>query len=359
MEEKGDRIFAIDFLRVIAILGVILIHSTSKSLGISNDDLVRIPWTFDLDQAARFAVPLFFLLSGASLGVRYQHIESFKSYFKRRVSKIFIPYVVWSLFFYIVIHRDPIKTLFSLDYAKILLLDGSSEYHLYFIPALVFLYLLFPLLLSKLTFLMKKKTILMLSLLQILLLSVNYYFGFDKATLIPEGIRVGILNFYLFFLGIITVRKREVVLGYINKRFFSIVLLTILALIISIYESFQLYYRVNNTYFIGSNWRVALNLYTIGLASILYVVSSHVGKFVKSAVVFMSGLSYFVYFIHVLFISFFWRFLGSYLFYKSNSHVVEQLWFDPFAFVFVSVLSFGSAWIVSKIPKISWILGIK
>ena len=51
-------------MRAIAILAVILIHTTTRTLEATHYNLTSYPWTLLLNQVSRFAVPLFFLISG-------------------------------------------------------------------------------------------------------------------------------------------------------------------------------------------------------------------------------------------------------------------------------------------------------
>src|SRR5258706_27456 len=62
MQKKRD--LAIDSLRTISILAVVLIHTTTRTLEASGYDLNSFSLTLILNQLSRFAVPLFFMISG-------------------------------------------------------------------------------------------------------------------------------------------------------------------------------------------------------------------------------------------------------------------------------------------------------
>src|SRR5260221_11166343 len=87
---------ALDALRVISILAVVLIHTTTRHLEITHYDLVHTTFTLLLNQLSRFAVPLFFLISGFALEMSYKEDISYFSFLKKRLSKIFVPYIFWS-----------------------------------------------------------------------------------------------------------------------------------------------------------------------------------------------------------------------------------------------------------------------
>ena len=64
------RIEELDFTRIIAMIAVITIHVTSAYIGYQSNILVMgMNVAFILNQLTRFAVPLFILLSGTSLGL--------------------------------------------------------------------------------------------------------------------------------------------------------------------------------------------------------------------------------------------------------------------------------------------------
>jgi surface polysaccharide O-acyltransferase-like enzyme len=67
-----ERIKSIDSLRGLSILAVLLIHTTTRTLEASNFNIVGFSWTLFLNQIARFAVPLFFLISGLVLEISYK-----------------------------------------------------------------------------------------------------------------------------------------------------------------------------------------------------------------------------------------------------------------------------------------------
>lgn len=139
------RLEELDFTRVLAMLAVIMIHVTSGFVyADSRFTLWGVNPAFFLNQLSRFAVPLFLLLSGLSLELGKQDVSP-GAFYKRRLWKIGIPYLIWSLlyFFYNWYTGQSIWTLNNVISA---LLKGSAASHLYFIVALFQLYALYPLL---------------------------------------------------------------------------------------------------------------------------------------------------------------------------------------------------------------------
>src|SRR5579872_6838550 len=130
---------AVDLLRILAILAVVFIHTTTRTLEASRYNIPTLSWTLFLNQIFRFAVPMFFLISGFVLELNYNSKIEYKIYAKKRVSKIFVPYVFWSFFYFLFVYPVWHFSVFSLSFIYILI-TGNSSYQLYFIPVLIIFY---------------------------------------------------------------------------------------------------------------------------------------------------------------------------------------------------------------------------
>ncbi|MCX7745671.1 MAG: acyltransferase [Clostridia bacterium] len=138
----------LDFMRALAALAVIAIH-VSGGYALSS----RAGYT--LNQVTRFAVPMFIILSGYLLFYsdagkeRVRYLE----FIKKRFKKIVIPYVIWTVIYFVYSFRHKLDVLWN-DKATLLntlgkdLIYGVTWYHLYFIIIILQLYLLYPLLRS-------------------------------------------------------------------------------------------------------------------------------------------------------------------------------------------------------------------
>lgn len=134
------RLSQIDSIRAIAILSVVMIHVSGAYAAGSSI-------AFYFNQLVRYAVPIFIILSGFSL--YYADLNRAQDpcliFYGKRLKKIFIPYVVWSLLFLLYFWATAGKSVSLLSIPKILLY-GQASYHLYFIIIIMQLYLLYPLL---------------------------------------------------------------------------------------------------------------------------------------------------------------------------------------------------------------------
>lgn len=135
---KEDRIIGYDVMRIIAAIMVVFIHSNVYFLhNATNQYLVIMLMT----AACVVSVPLFFMVSGAGNLVKGNTIE-FRALFKRKIPKVFIPFVIWSLV-YVVLRIAAGKI--DLDLHSILsLLWEPAYYQFWFMYSLLGMYLCIP-----------------------------------------------------------------------------------------------------------------------------------------------------------------------------------------------------------------------
>ena len=91
------------------------------------------------NQAARFGVPVFFLLSGIGLGLSKRPLK-LPGFWLHRLRKTAIPYVLWSLFYFLVNNRRQLPAMGLLPALGTLgkmLLTGGAASHLWFLPVLL------------------------------------------------------------------------------------------------------------------------------------------------------------------------------------------------------------------------------
>jgi probable poly-beta-1,6-N-acetyl-D-glucosamine export protein len=139
--ERGARAVELDVLRGLSALAVIVLHAGSDPLT-EQAALGDASWTLLVpNAAARFAVPVFMMLSGMGLTLSARHAETYPRFVWRRLSSIIPEYVVWTFIYaWLLPHDEPLSGLTLLDY----LITGHASRHLYFVPAVVRLYLLYP-----------------------------------------------------------------------------------------------------------------------------------------------------------------------------------------------------------------------
>ena len=143
MERRAD----VDWVRTASMLGVIFLHASSGFVSRpSRFSLLGMTPALLCNQAARFSVPVFFLLSGLGLGLSKRE-NGLPGFWLRRMRRGVLPYVRWSAVFFLQSSHFRLSTLLSHGGLRTfgrLLLTGGAASHLWFLPVLLQLYLLYP-----------------------------------------------------------------------------------------------------------------------------------------------------------------------------------------------------------------------
>lgn len=330
---------AIDLLRFISILAVVLIHTTTRTLEMTHYDLYQTPWTLLLHQITRFAVPLFFLISGFVLELNYDNHANYWQYLKKRLSRIFIPYVFWSaVYFYFVYTRHGPDFLSALIY-------GSASHQLYFIPALLIFYLIFPLLHWLYRFFACRWILLILAAVELWLLSADYY-RHSLHFFYPLG--VAFYNFYVFILGMVASHYHHQLIAFVKKWLALLLPLTVFlaGYIFSVGRS--LYYQTGDIGYFYSNWRPQVMLYTLVFFAVFYYFFNNI-KLNLTLVKTLSSLSFFVFFSHIIVLEKIWVLIGT--------PPQPTLWYNLAFFFLTAAVSFLIAYLIRKIPYLSKLTG--
>ncbi len=136
-----DKKEYIDVLRAIATIAVIIAHVSSRNW---YENIGTPDWkVFTIyDVLCRFSVPIFFMISGC-LFLNSEKDRSFLELLKNNVFKMVIFLIFWSVVYkmaYVLIEGKSITT------ALLEILNGDTQVHLWFVYAIIGLYLLIPLL---------------------------------------------------------------------------------------------------------------------------------------------------------------------------------------------------------------------
>jgi surface polysaccharide O-acyltransferase-like enzyme len=230
-----------DMLRIMAMIGVVVIHSSARSERIFNEEhLLFSSGALGalLNQLSRFCVPVFVVLSGFGLAksmakeadrplMEFPH----RKFFTARFEKIMLPYLFLTFIFLIGYGRlspqtieEPLAALGLIARALTL---GNAEYHLYFLSIILQCYMLFP-------FLIRINSKIFLASLFILHTAITYpamkYYG-----ILPFGIwlpptPVFIYWLFYFYLGIYTAKNEARIVQTFERNRALMPVVTILAL---------------------------------------------------------------------------------------------------------------------------------
>lgn len=148
-----------DFLRIISIVAVVIIHTTSAGEHRFLHEHSFFSEAFldvVLNQIARFAVPIFVILSGFGLTEKYRNQGNssipLREFYISRASKIAIPYVFWTIVILFLFNRFQWQAgiiesvVFNFKILLTYLFTKGADYHFYFFAIILECYLVFPLL---------------------------------------------------------------------------------------------------------------------------------------------------------------------------------------------------------------------
>lgn len=134
-----QRILAMDVIRALAIIAVILIHVTGLMLSYSTFNTKVYMQSLMVNQLARFSVPAFIALSGIGISISYKKDQGYFKFLGHRLYKVVPRYIVWCIIYICIINKS-----FNISSAVSDILHGTAFYHLYFVPLIVEFYIIFP-----------------------------------------------------------------------------------------------------------------------------------------------------------------------------------------------------------------------
>lgn len=139
-----NRIKYLDGLRFFAILSIILIHVNSIfRYQYFNVSIIKFFIMNLFDSFTRAGIPLFFMLTGILMFTKEDNYEDYPTYFKKRVMKLIVPYIFFSLVYYVfkLINNDITFSVYDIITE---ITSGQAMYHLWFMPVIILIYIFIP-----------------------------------------------------------------------------------------------------------------------------------------------------------------------------------------------------------------------
>lgn len=139
-----ERVKYCDFLKAISIILVILIHvfAIYRDLYINSNRTYYFILSLG-DSFTRVAVPIFFMITGIFM-LNKKNETSYKDYLKKRLPKLVIPLVIFTIIYYIYEKRNALDSMSLLNFFQILTSYGGAKYHLWFMAEIIRIYILLP-----------------------------------------------------------------------------------------------------------------------------------------------------------------------------------------------------------------------
>ena len=347
------REFALDLLRVIACFLVVWQHVTecyyiNPDLTVpTHESMPLIGW---MNSMTPIEVPLFVMISGYFLLPLKMDVSDF---FKRRFTRILIPFVVWCVVYagYYMVSRGDSWMDFARNILHIPVNFGVEIGHMWFIYMLLGLYMLVPVLSPWLVQCSKRQLQGYLGVWAFTTFLPYIHLWFPEVLGECFWNPTPMLHYFTGFAGYF-------VLGYYIKRYGALSVRTSLGMLAGAYLfTVAVYqYRLGKVSmvpdlevcwrFCGAN--IAIMAYAVFslVSRIKWQGSGIFGRWISQ----VSGLSYAIYFVHLMMI-FFWRDAFS----EALGHVYLQI---PLLTIGAFLSSYVVIWVLSKLPKAKVWLGI-
>ncbi|MCM3629110.1 acyltransferase [Paenibacillus glycanilyticus] len=305
-----ERIRYLDVYRALAILAVLMIHTTSSAVTSLPHDSSLFPIYVTLNSAAHYAVPAFLFLSALVLFYNYdvQTKIRWDMFYLKRIMTIIVPYVIWSFLYFLLV--DHIRGItIQENWPKFFegLLLGSNYAHLYYIVVLMQLFILFPFLLQLFRIRWVRSNLIPIGIIS----QLGFYFGNHYAFHIDKvNTFIGAYFLYLF-LGAQAGIKLKSSLQWLRKPnwlLYSAVILLAGNHVSQIFISIFKPYDVNQTWLLDikylsvHGYAAVCCYFLIHISSLLHAKDWRVIKLLKG----LGVVSFGVYLIHP-FILAFWR----------------------------------------------------
>ncbi|MBM7645062.1 surface polysaccharide O-acyltransferase-like enzyme [Scopulibacillus daqui] len=327
-----QRVLYFDILRIVAICAVVLLHTSAGFL----DDYNSSPFSYFIgdvyDSLTRWCVPVFVMVSGALL-LNTNKQETLADFFKKRTTKVVIPFLIWT-FVYILYRHYHDDKVFTFSGTLKDFFDSNIYFHLWFMYMIIGLYLVTPIFKVYVSH-AKRENILYFIILWFIasfIPLVNNLFGLNIQYVfetVSGYIGFFILGYYLHHYGLSTTARK------------LIYLFALISLFITIFGT--LFLTIRDT----SDFNDVLYDYfrpnTIIVASAVFLFFKHLNlESKRNKIIFLlSNISFGVYLIHPILRDVVYHFIDV------ESHPLVDI---PLVTGLTIVLSFTVVYIMSKVP---------
>jgi surface polysaccharide O-acyltransferase-like enzyme len=356
----------IEYLRGIAILFIIAIHTTSYLTEMNSHNFLFY-FNAAVNVFSHIGVPIFVFISGFVLALRYRDHFPLKEFYLKRIPKIVIPYLTFSVLYlsmYFFLSSSQLlknqRELSQLTFNDVVfrMISGNAHYHLWFFILILELYFFYPLIIKIYDFFSKLhgeiQLLLFLFIIQEITSVLNYYYPATDLFFLV------ILNYIFYFvLGVYLSdnysKFNGIVLNLKSTTLWSLFVLTLIFTIILMFifiQYFTLFSGFPNPLF---GYYALYFIFTlILLFSLITTIEQSEIIPLKNSLKSLSKYSFGIYLIHPFFIEATYYLVMPKLAINVNNWISYPILFFSGLIFSVIVLK-----ILGRIPHLSIFLGIK
>lgn len=292
LSQMNKRVAYFDILNILACISVVYLHCNGIVHQFSNTNAWK--GALVVEVLCYFAVPVFLMLSGANL-LNYRKKYDTKTFFKKRLIKVLVPYLIWSLIYYIAYYNCFIPKDFIVKF-----LNCNIESVFWFFPTIIWLYLIMPLF-SSIAERDELKTLKYFVLIIFISVSCVPYIFSILGKDCPSIFRCldGIIGYYIYIILGYLLSKKDIKKA---KR----ICIYILAIICLLFRYIYTYhFSIQNNFINRNSWGYLSVICVIpSVAVFLFVKNINWNKFIneKSANILakISNCSFGIYLMHIL-----------------------------------------------------------
>lgn len=179
MMEKRKRIVYLDLLRIFAVFGVVVIHVSA--VGQSEGSNIALIY----NSIVRWAVPVFFMISGAMF-LRNDKEYTFEMMVKKYIPRFLICIAFWGILYSLLdVYLYSSFNIKTIIFSFINVITNHSGYHLWFLYALIALYIMVPVFRVIVKNLTQKQLAFVIVCWLVLSLGISQFNSITKALNIP------------------------------------------------------------------------------------------------------------------------------------------------------------------------------
>lgn len=367
--KKSKHIFYYDFLRALAIIGIISCHAAANFvLNINTPNTKSLIFSVIFNNLRAISIPIFVMLSGALLVNKDYELITF---IKKKFNRIIIPYIFWvmiSILFVIITAYLGLGSSISLKLILNIIFGGTGIGRIYWFIWMILVVYAVLFIINKIIKNVKIKNFDSKLIKSIIILFIIYsigvtlnLFNIGKYTLLYyiSYAGYGILGYYL-------AKTDFTKLGISEKTILiSSLILSILFYGILIFETItltnQAHHRITINFFNIINLILAVNVflffryfeeYNGKITSSIYnkIRYGLCGKLISS----LSKCSFGIYLNHVIILNF----ITIYLFNSIKLSEHSPIKWIPFLIISILIISWIITWTMSKVPHLNKVSGV-